>query len=305
MIGLAWQRDLTTRFSEYFDDFIEFSGWPGLPESSYEPEKVLSFLRDMQQQHFDIVLQMQGNGVLTNAMCKLWNGVVTCGLRKEGEYCFDETLFPISSDDEHEVRRFMKLLEALHVPSRGTHLEFPLSADEESFLAEYIQKEKLSRHQYVCLHPGSRDPKRRWHAENFAWVADRLSEQGYTVVLTGSAQEAAIIQNVEAFMKTRAINAVRSIDGITLGMLAALIKYAKLLVSNDTGVSHLAAAFSTPSVIIFSRYSTVSRWAPENSELHRIVGHDESDDLKHVWQCVQRQLHYDVPASTPAVAFQR
>jgi ADP-heptose:LPS heptosyltransferase len=52
-----------------------------------------------------------------------------------------------------------------------------------------------------------------------------------------------------------------------------LIASSRLLVSNDTGVSHVAAAVGTPSVIVACG-SNVRRWAPLNRHLHRVVYHD-------------------------------
>jgi ADP-heptose:LPS heptosyltransferase len=59
----------------------------------------------------------------------------------------------------------------------------------------------------------------------------------------------------------------------SLGALAALIEGADLLVSNDTGVAHLAAAARTPSVIVSSG-SDAARWAPGDTRLHRTLAHN-------------------------------
>ena len=117
------------RFQKYFDHFLEFPGWPGLPEQQPDAEEVLQFVGNIRALSFDIIFQMQGNGEITNSMCMLWGGKRVCGLRKSGEYAPDEHLFPVSEDGEHEVLRFFKLLVALDIESQGSHLEFPITSE--------------------------------------------------------------------------------------------------------------------------------------------------------------------------------
>ena len=60
---------------------------------------------------------------------------------------------------------------------------------------------------------------------------------------------------------------------LSLGAFAALVSQAALVVANDTGASHIAAAVGTRSVIV-AYGSDVSRWAPGDTRRHRVLWHD-------------------------------
>src|SRR5688572_9213983 len=57
LVGLPWAKWMVKQFPLYFDVFIEFSGYPGLPEKPYESRDVVNFLSEMQDRKFDLVLQ--------------------------------------------------------------------------------------------------------------------------------------------------------------------------------------------------------------------------------------------------------
>jgi ADP-heptose:LPS heptosyltransferase len=290
LIGLPWEKYFVERFQHYFDDFLEFPGWPGLPEQEIAPERIVAFLHQMQQQRFDLVLQMQGNGTLTNGMCMLFNARYTAGLRLAGEYTPDERLFPISDDTEHEILRFLKITDALGIPRHGTALEFPILEKEYKNFARIREQLNLQPGTYICIHPGARNPLRRWLPENFATIANSAGEKGYTIVVTGSLEEAAIIENVANRITYPVINIVDICGHLDIGELALVMKSSALLISNDTGVSHVAAALRIPSIIIFSLYSRAERWAPLDTSLHRIIPADKAADVKYVIRNVAELL---------------
>jgi ADP-heptose:LPS heptosyltransferase len=290
LIGLPWQKDFANRFNYYFDRFIEFPGWPGLPEQRADPKRVTEFLSAMQNENFDIVLQMQGHGAITNSMCMLWAAKKVVGLRKPDDYCPDEKLFPVSSDDEHEVLRYLKLTNALDIPQQGTHLEFPLHREDVEYFHLMNQKLKLSLGDYVCLHPGARDPRRRWPVENFALVGNYLAGKGNKIVLTGSEAERDLLAELTSQIQHPVINTIELFPEMSLGGLASIIKYCKLLLSNDTGVSHIAAALQVPSVVIFSPFSDERRWAPLHASLHKVISFQESKNPDYVIASALNQL---------------
>jgi ADP-heptose:LPS heptosyltransferase len=123
----------------------------------------------------------------------------------------------------------------------------------------------LQPNEYVVIHCGARDPARRWAPAKFAAVADALAEGGLRVLLTGVESERPQVEEVAARM-----NAASEVvcGRTTLGGMACLLEHSRLLVANDTGVSHIAAALGTSSVIVFT-HSEPERWAAPDATRHR------------------------------------
>jgi ADP-heptose:LPS heptosyltransferase len=102
---------------------------------------------------------------------------------------------------------------------------------------------------YAVVHVGASDPRRRWPIEQFAAVVDHLSRaHQLSVVATGSDSDRALVRQ----LADAVVAPIFDLSGKTsLGALAALVRRAKLVVSNDTGVSNLAIAVNTPSVVVY------------------------------------------------------
>jgi ADP-heptose:LPS heptosyltransferase len=286
LIGLPWQRSFVKRFSKYIDQFIDFPGWPGLPEQEFNGDRVLNFLHDMRAERFDLLLQMQGNSMIANSMCMLWGAKRACGLRRTDGYNPDHNSFIVSEDNEHEILRYLKLLDLLEIPRQGSNLEFPFLEEEIENFATIVGKLNLPLGNYICIHPGARDRKKRWSVENFAFVADQLSQQGYAIVLTGSMEEKALLSEVASQMKSPAINIVERFGHVGIGELGAIVKYSVCLISNDTGVSRIADALNTSSVVIFSSYTDPVRWAPLDRLVHLVIPADKASDAEYVLYCI-------------------
>ncbi|HVK93339.1 MAG TPA: glycosyltransferase family 9 protein [Noviherbaspirillum sp.] len=266
LIGLPWAAAFVKRFSHYLDDLLVFPGFPSFPEQPAHLSSVPHFLAEAQRQRFDLSLQLHGSGGHSNPLAVLFNAPRNAGFYRLGEYCPDPHTFTVWDEQEHEVLRYLRLMETLGIALQGTHLEFPLM-DADFCALQRCHANLPAPGSYVCIHPGARLPSRRWLPQRFAEVADRLALAGMQVVLTGSPEEAEVVQAVLEAMRMPALDLSGKTD---LGALAALIAQARLLVSNDTGVSHMAAALATPSVIV-SCGSDPARWAPLDQARHPVV----------------------------------
>jgi ADP-heptose:LPS heptosyltransferase len=274
LIGLPWAESLAARFRCYLDDFLEFPGYPGIPERLVAAREFPGWLAAAQAREFDLAIQMQGNGSYINEFTVLLGARRAAGFYLPGLYCPDADHFLPYPDSGSEIIRQLRLLAFLGVPPQGTHLEFPLQEDDWDALAAISAARDLPAGGYVCVHPGARAAGRRWEPVQFARVADGLVRYGFSVVLTGSADESPLTAAVAAAMRHPALDLAGQTD---LGALAALLRGARLLVSNDTGVSHLAAALRLPSVVIFTG-SDPDRWAPLDHARHRVVIASTVDD---------------------------
>jgi ADP-heptose:LPS heptosyltransferase len=261
LLGLPWAATLIERFPHYFDRFIHFPGYHGLPEQEFTEQRLQSFIKEMRQEKFDLILQMQGNGSFINELMPELGAKYIAGFYNS-DNDRKSNLFMSYPDHGSEISRHIKLIEHIGIPSAGTHLEFPLTTEDYGGLAAlHLSLEKKG---YVCVHPGSRASWRQWPLQYFAMLADYCHEQGYAVVITGTKDEQSISHELQKWMRRPAID----LTGKTgLGPVACLIKDAFMLISNCTGVSHIASAVQTPSIVI-SMDGEPERWGPLNKDLH-------------------------------------
>jgi len=157
-------------------------------------------------------------------------------------------------EDEHEVHRWCRLLRHYGIAAAESDLSLAVPAVA---VTDGV----------TIIHPGAKSPSRRWPPVRYAAVARALSSAGHRVVVTGSAAE----RDLAVRVALGAGLGVRAAQPTTLGELAGLIARARLLISGDTGVAHLATAYGTPSVVLFGPVSP-TRWGPPpDRPCHRAI----------------------------------
>lgn len=102
----------------------------------------------------------------------------------------------------------------------------------------------------VALGSGSTNSRaKRWGAENFARLNDRLQqESGANVLLLGSADEADVARNVYQASSIKPFDLTGQTD---LADAVAILSEVDMFVSNDMGLAHIAAAVGTKTIVIF------------------------------------------------------
>jgi ADP-heptose:LPS heptosyltransferase len=266
LIGLPWAQIFVERYRSYIDGFRVFPGYPGLPEREPDIARFPAFLREMQAERFDLAIQLHGSGPFVNPLVVLLGARRSAGFYLPCDYCPDTELFCPWPERGREVQRLLHLLEFLGLPLQGEPLDFPLREEDYRALEALEGAEELRAEEYVCLHPGASVAERRWPLEWFAAVGTALARRGLRLVLTGSGEEAALTATLARSLRAPVLDLAGRTD---LGALAALLSRARLLLCNDTGVSHLADALDVPSVVL-STGDNAERWGPADRCLHRV-----------------------------------
>jgi ADP-heptose:LPS heptosyltransferase len=267
LIGLPWARELVPRLSRYIDAFEEFPGFPGIPERGFNASSVIAFLQRMQAKRFDLAIQLHGSGSHINEFTMLLGAQRTAVFRDGDDACGDESVrWPTYGT---EASRLPALPIAIGCPDRGLDLDISIDDSDREAVRAMIAA-PVDAPDFICIHPGARFASRRWPPERFAAVADSLAEDGFAILVTGTRSEAPITHALCSAMRSPAIDLTGK---LTLGMLAALVSECAMAICNDTGISHVAAATGTPSVVVASG-SDVARWKPEDESLHRVLWHD-------------------------------
>lgn len=176
------------------------------------------------------------------------------------------------ADARHEVRRQLDLVACVGWTVADEHLRFALRREDMAFVDLLLRGDAAAPDTpVVVVHVGASAPSRRWAAERFGEAAAEIARAtGARIVFTGSADEAPLVEAARGAMRLPS----RSLAGrLSLGELGALIAQAQLVLTNNSGPAHLAAALGTPVVDLYALTN------PQHTP----------------WQVPSRVLNHDVP----------
>jgi ADP-heptose:LPS heptosyltransferase len=266
---VTWQEmnQVVERMRAYVDDLLPFPGYPGIPDRKPKGELIAPFFTLAKKQSFDLAIQMYGGRPAANEVTSMMGARRVGGFFTPGEWEADLTThlpYPVRAP---EVYRHLMLMEFLGADRGSDDLEFPLDARDEEKCNLLLRKHESAPRRYVVVHPGATATSRRWPPALFGRVADRLAAHGFDILVTGCRGEEALTSGVVTSMRTRA----HDLCGQTsLGGFGAVISKAALLLCNDTGAAHVAAAVGTPTVTVFLS-GDPRRWSGLDSETQRAV----------------------------------
>ena len=175
---------------------------------------------------------------------------------------------------EHRADSYLRLLAAFGwTVSSDVSCEFFVSDNDRALVRQWLHAQGVMNDQrLVVLHPAGNWEHKRWPAERFAAVGDALRDaHGAQIVITGGEADRALAERVRAAMRTDAIVAAGE---TTLRQLGALVERADLIITNDSGPLHIAAALKRPFVALFGPTSP-SLTGPYHPACGRVLHHPD------------------------------
>jgi lipopolysaccharide heptosyltransferase II len=201
---------------------------------------LLSFMSSLRRRGFDLVIDLQG---LFRSGWLAWQtrAPVRVGLAsaREGASFFYTHCVEVGTPNQHAIDRYLKVTAALGCDPQP--IEFPFHATEED--RKHVDGLLENDEPFAVLLPGTNWQTKRWPVENFAALVPPLAERfGLRSVVAGSGGDSELAKSIGGIDVTGKTN---------LRQLVALLERAQIVIANDSGPMHIAAALGRPLVTLF------------------------------------------------------
>ena len=266
-----------TRFIPEIDDTISYAA-PWLKSSEEHDAHIdLAMIERLRSCRFDaaVIFTVYSQSPLPAAMlCHLAGIPLRLAHCRENPYRLLTDWVPDDEPQErtrHEVRRQLDLVATVNAQASDDRLSFRIPGADSAWAGSCLQALGVdSGRPWIVLHPGASASSRCYPPQHWRALAQLLAAQLQCPLLfTGSEQEAPLVDEISA-----GVPGAHSLAGrLDLGKLAALIALSPLLISNNTGPVHIAAAVGTPVVDLYALTN------PQHTP----------------WQVAHRVLFHDVP----------
>ncbi len=226
-------------------------------------------IRSLRNNHYDILLSLNNvasvRGAITlGLVLKRIRGAVWAGRNTDGRApYFDISVKERLATAGPEPLIKLELVKQLGASAAPRRLSFPDVSKEGREL-----QEQSGRGKWAAVIPGKQDLRRAWPLSRFIEVASNLKDMGYNIAVVGGPGERSLGTSIQESLG----ESVKNFCGVlSLRQTAILLSQMKLVVTNDTGPMHIAAAVNTPMVAIFDpiHVRRFRPWMPEG--YYRVV----------------------------------
>ncbi len=231
--------------------------------------EISRFARALRAEKYDAVIDLQGllrSGLMTLA-CRAGTKIGFKNAR-EGAGLFYNEKIRVPSLEMHAVDRYLLTLGALGIaPPRTPQFNIATGPADLAEAGRILENAGIDEgEEFAAIAPSARWITKRWDAEKFSRLAVMLKERrGLKYIFIGSANEAGVMSGREDIVGVESL----AFGKTSLKGLAALLGRARLMITNDSGPMHIAAAMGTEVLAIFG--PTISGRTGPYGRGHRVI----------------------------------
>jgi ADP-heptose:LPS heptosyltransferase len=194
-------------------------------------------LKEIREEKYDVAIDLYY--YFPNAIPLFWQAAIPCrlGYSSGGFGPLLTHSFAYEEKNQYLAVYYLPLLIPLGIPPSILTL-----------LHTTVPPSKAQFNDAVILHMGVGDPEREWEEESWSKLIDLLDVQGIKLLFTGRGEK-----ERERIDRLKNKNGVNLCDALDFSALLSYVKGARLTISSDTGILHVAAAVNTPSIVLFSK----------------------------------------------------
>lgn len=241
------------------------------PEEFVSSKNYFTFYQSIRKEKYDLIVYLPSNLWKTFHILRDMTFFFLAGIRHgTGFKVFDGYHHYLKEDRPavNEVERLFDLLKPLGIGEGNKKTEFALSEENIEFIKNFLSRQKIDEEKMkVAVMPGGKYPARLWPKEYFSALIDKINKDfSLNIILLGSENETNLTAEIKNRTKKKPFD---SSGSLTINQLGALIKECDLLITNDSGPMHIAAAVETPTVSIFSAVDIPYLWYPAGDD-HKV-----------------------------------
>ena len=252
--------------------------WQKLPQNGKREQKMIAMIKERQFDGAIIFSSYHQSPLPAAYLCYLADIPLRLAASIDGPGSLLTTRHKHPERMMHEVERGLDLVNAVGFSTNILDLVLKVPIKARKNIYEFLSVRNVDPFRpLLIIHPGCSMPARTYPRDLYSRVIDQVIERfGATVVVTGTNDEQALIEQVIENVQEQNRKAILACGGLlSFSDFCGLIEVADLVITNNTGPMHIAAAVKTPVVALFALTNPPEQWGP--------------------WRVPHRQLYHDVP----------
>ena len=233
------------KYNPHIDHLIKF-------DSSLGIAGLLNLARELKESEFDIIFDLHNN-LRTNRLTSLFkkNRVSKIVKNKFKRWLLIHLKINLFKNVRSAPQKYLQVGQKYNLQDNKERLQIFLNDEIEQQINELFIKNNLQKGQYLCIAPGAAHFTKMWPLEYMEQLIKKISNSSAVkIVLVGGLNEKDIFADYD--IKKDVINLCGE---TTLLQSAGILKYAKGIITNDSGLMHMATAVDIPIVALFGSTS--------------------------------------------------